>query len=99
MKHEQAMERRGFLKATVGAASLVALAGCDKLTHSSWFPSILHKAEGLTELAQRAVTSAGAMAKEYGEGDISNLFPADGNTDPGTEEYAEMVKNDFAGRW
>lgn len=97
MKHEQAMERRGFLKATVGAASLVALAGCDKLTHSSWFPSILHKAEGLTELAQRAVTPTGAMAKEYGEGDISNLFPANGNTDPGTEEYAEMVKNDFAG--
>ncbi|MCS6288062.1 MAG: molybdopterin-dependent oxidoreductase [Nitrospira sp.] len=90
------MERRGFLKATVGAASLVALAGCDKLTQSSWFPSVLHKAEGLTELAQRAVTPANAMAKEYGEGDISDVFPANGNTDPGTEEYAEMVKNDFA---
>ncbi|MEK6803674.1 MAG: molybdopterin-dependent oxidoreductase [Nitrospirota bacterium] len=97
MKHEQAMERRGFLKATVGAASLVALAGCDKLIQSSWFPSILHKAEGLTERVQRAVTPANAMAKEYGEEDISNVFPANGNTDPGTEEYAVMVKNDFAG--
>lgn len=96
MKHEQAMERRGFLEATVGAASLVALAGCDKLTQSSWFPSILHKAEGLTELVQRAVTPASAMAKEYGEGDISNVFPANGNTDPGTQTYAGMVKNDFA---
>ena len=53
MKHERAMERRQFLKGTLGAASLVALAGCDNLTQSSWFPSILNKAEKLTERVQR----------------------------------------------
>ena len=41
MKHERAMERRQFLKGTLGVASLVTLAGCDNLTQSSWFPSIL----------------------------------------------------------
>jgi hypothetical protein len=63
MKHERAMERRQFLKGTVGAASLVALSGCDNLTQSSWFPSILNKAERLTEAVQRAVTPRDALAK------------------------------------
>lgn len=96
MKPERALKRRGFLKGTVGAASLFALAGCDNLTQNSWFPSILQKAERLTEGIQRAITPASAMAKEYGEADISQVFPANGNTDPGTEEYAEMVKKNFA---
>jgi len=96
MKHEGAMERRAFLKGTVGAASLVALAGCDNLTQSSWFPGILGKAQGLTEAVQRAVTPAHALAKEYSEADISAVFPANGNTDPGTQDYYEMVRNHFA---
>ena len=97
MKSARAMERRGFLKGSVGAASLLAFAGCDNLTQSSWFPSILQKAERLTEGVQRAIAPASAMAKEYGDADISRVFPANGNTDPGTEEYAEMVKQKFAG--
>jgi len=97
MKQERAMARRGFLKATVGAASLVALAGCDNLTQSSWFPGILQKAQGLTETAQWAITPANAMAKEYNEADISALFPANGNTDPGTQDYADMAQSNFAG--
>lgn len=96
MKHGRAMARRAFLKGTAGAASLVALAGCDNLTQSGWFPSILRKAEKLTEQVQRAVTPAGALAKEYAETDISAVFPANGNTDPGTQDYNEMARNDFA---
>lgn len=96
MKHERAMKRRGFLKGMVGAASLMALAGCDNLTQSTWFPGILNKAEKLTERVQRAVTPANAMAKEYGEADISALFPANGNTDPGTQDYHEMARSNFS---
>ncbi len=92
------MKRRQFLKGTVGAASLVALAGCDNLTRSSWFPGILNKAQSLTEAVQRAITPANAMAKEYSESDISKVFPANGNTDPGTQDYAEMAQNTF-GDW
>ncbi|MBM4126765.1 MAG: molybdopterin-binding protein [Nitrospira sp.] len=90
------IERRRFLKGTLGAASLVALAGCDNLTQSSWFRSLLRKAETLTEAAQRAVTPKDALAKEYGEADISTVFPANGNTDPGTEAYAEHLAQNFS---
>ena len=97
MKPDTAMKRRQFLKGAAGAASLVALAGCDNLTQSSWFPSILNKAEKLTDLVQRAITPANALAKEYGDADISKVFPANGNTDPGTEAYAEHAAQKFAG--
>lgn len=96
MKPKRAMERRQFLKGTLGVASLVALAGCDNLTQSGWFPSILNKAEKLTERVQRAVTPTNALAKEYGDADISKVFPANGNTDPGTEDYAEHVAKNFS---
>lgn len=75
LQSETAMKRRQFLKGTAGVASLVALAGCDNLTQSSWFPSILPKAEKLTERVQQAVTPTNALAKEYGEADISRVFP------------------------
>ena len=48
MKPKRTMERRQFLKGTLGAASLVALTGCDNLSQSSWLPSILNKTEQLT---------------------------------------------------
>ena len=90
------MIRRQFLKGAAGVASLAALAGCDSLTPSSWFPSVLGKAEKFTELVQRTITPNRALAKEYAEADISSVFPANGNIDPGTPEYAEMAENNFA---
>ena len=96
MKHNRAMERRQFLKGTIGGASLVALAGCDNLTQSSWFPSLLQGTEKLTERVQRAITPANALAKEYGEADISRIFPANGNTDPGAEDYAAHLAKNFS---
>jgi len=94
--HKRAMERRQLLKGTLGAASLVALAGCDNLTQSSWFPSILNKAEKLTDRIQRAVTPANALAKEYGESEVSRVFPANGNIDPGTADYAAHIEQNFS---
>ena len=97
MKHKRAIERRRFLKGAMGAASLVALSGCDNLAQSSWLPGILSKAERLTEAVQRAVTPRDALAKEYSSSDISAVFPANGNTDPSTENYAEHVARNFIG--
>lgn len=96
MKPKTAMERRQFLKGTLGAASLVALAGCDNLTQSSWFPSILNKAEKLTDRVQRTVTPVNALAKEYHESEVSRVFPANGNVDPGTADYAAHVEQNFS---
>ena len=91
MKPERELERRQVLKGTLGTASLGALASCDNLTQSSWFPSILNKAENLTERVQRAVTPTNALAKGYGDADISKVFPANGNPDAGTEDSAVPV--------
>lgn len=96
MKHEQAIERRGFLKGTLGAASLVALSGCDNLTRSNWFPSILRSTEKLTETVQRAVTPENALTHEYRDADISAIFPANGNTDPGTNAYSGHLVQGFS---
>jgi DMSO/TMAO reductase YedYZ molybdopterin-dependent catalytic subunit len=96
MKYQQTMERRRFLKGAVGAVSVLTLAGCDNLTKSKWFPGILNQAETLTELVQRAVTPAGALAKEYSDAEVSADFPANGNIDPGTREYADHVETGFA---
>lgn len=96
MKAEQMLARRRFLKGTLGAASLFALSGCDNLTRNSWFSGLLGSAEQLTEAMQRAVTPKNALAKEYGEADISTVFPANGNTDPGTDAYTEHVVRNFS---
>lgn len=95
MTPENAMKRRQFLKGTLGVASLGVLAGCDNLTQSGWFPSILGMAETVTDRVQRAVTPAKALAKEYTPADVSAVFPANGNTDPGTEHYHNMRRNHF----
>lgn len=96
MKPSRVMMRRQFLKGVAGAASLVTLTGCDNLTRSSWLSSILQNTEKLTERIQRVITPASALAKEYTESEISAVFPANGNTDPGTQDYAAKAENGFA---
>lgn len=96
MKSENAMKRRQFLKGTLGAASLMALAGCDNLTQSGWFPSILGMTEKVTDRVQRIITPTNALAKEYAEADLSVVFPANGNTDPGTPDYDNMLRKNFS---
>ena len=96
MKPRSTMKRRQFLKGAAGIASLVALAGCDNVTQSSWFFRLLQRTEKLTDMVQGAVTPADALAKEYTESDISAVFPANGNTDPGTQDYSAKAQNEFA---
>jgi DMSO/TMAO reductase YedYZ molybdopterin-dependent catalytic subunit len=78
----------------VGSASL--LAGCDRLTHSQSFRGILRSAEGLTMRAQRLVSPRDALAREYGEADLSPRFRSNGTSMPGTSDYARHLAEDFA---
>ncbi|MBS0170406.1 MAG: molybdopterin-dependent oxidoreductase [Nitrospira sp.] len=96
MKKERRVDRRQFLKDAVAVAGVMTIAGCDNLTQSSWFPSMLSKTEQLTEQVQRAITPLDALAREYEEVDISKMFPANGNSDPGTVAYVEHVGKNFA---
>ncbi len=95
-KPQTRIDRRRFLSGAVQAASLLALAGCDSLTQSEWFPSLLGKTEKLTKKAQRALSSKRAMAREYTEADRSTVFPANGNSDPANPDYQAMVMKGFA---
>lgn len=92
------LARRQVLKSAAGVAGSLALSGCDNLSRNDWFRNFLEHTEALTERVQRALTPKNALAKEYAESEISPLFPSNGTSDPGTEEYAELAQQDFA-KW
>ncbi|MGQ0811082.1 MAG: molybdopterin-binding protein [Nitrospiraceae bacterium] len=96
MANHRLIDRRRFVTGTLQAAGLLLLAGCDNLSVNAWFTGLLSRTEQLTRRAQRTLTAASAMAKEYTESDLSSVFPANGNIDPGTEVYRAMVHNNFA---
>jgi DMSO/TMAO reductase YedYZ molybdopterin-dependent catalytic subunit len=87
------INRRGFI--ATGASGLL-LAGCDRLNNSSSFRGVLRSAEGLTMRAQRAISPRDALAREFGEGDLSPFFRSNGTAMPGTDEYAQHLKENFA---
>ena len=84
--------RRRFIAA--GSAGL--LAGCDRLNNSQAFRGILRSSEGLTMRAQRIISPRDALAREYGEADMSPRFRSNGTAMPGTSEYAQHLAENFA---
>ena len=77
-----------------GAGSLL-LAGCDRLDRSPAFRGLLRGGEGLTRRAQRLVTDRNALAREYGETDMSPVFRSNGNTMPDGESYRVHAASGF----
>jgi DMSO/TMAO reductase YedYZ molybdopterin-dependent catalytic subunit len=89
------LTRRGFLStSTIGAGSLL-LGGCDRLTQSDSVQRVLRMAESLTMGTQRALLSKGALAREFGEDDLSPVFKSNGTSLPEGEEYARMMATNF----
>jgi DMSO/TMAO reductase YedYZ molybdopterin-dependent catalytic subunit len=89
------VDRRRVLSGAVQAASLLLLAGCDNLSRSDWFTSLLGKAERVTQRAQRLIGPRKALAKEFTEADLSAVFPPNGNRDPENPDYQRMARNGF----
>lgn len=96
MNNPKHIDRRRFLSGAIQAASLLALAGCDNLSRSDWFPLLLSNTEKLTKRAQRALSPRKAMAREYTEADRSAVFPANGNSNPEDPGFQAMVASGFA---
>ncbi|MBA2251669.1 MAG: molybdopterin-dependent oxidoreductase [Nitrospirales bacterium] len=94
--YQRGIGRRRVLTGAVQAAGLLLLAGCDNLSRSDWFTSLLGKAEGVTQRAQRLISPRNAMAKEFTEADLSKFFPPNGNRDPENPDYQRMARNGFA---
>ena len=88
------MNRRELLGGlSVGAGGLL-LGGCDKLNADPGFRTILTGAEQLHLNAQRLV--AGGLAREYRADQMSPMFRTNGNTRPGSADYAAQAASNFA---
>jgi len=84
--------RVAALLATTGAG---ALAACDQITDNEKVSRTVGAHEVLTRKVQRAILSAGQLAPEYQEKDISKYFKANGNPPPDDDDYTAMVENGF----
>ena len=89
------ISRRRFIG--IGSSSLL-LGGCDRLNRSPEFRGLLRSAEKLTMNTQRLVSPRDALAREYGEADMSPIFRSNGTSMPGTPEYARHLAENFA-KW
>ncbi|HEU4697200.1 MAG TPA: molybdopterin-dependent oxidoreductase [Sphingomicrobium sp.] len=87
------ISRRRFIG--IGSSSLL-LGGCDRLNRSPEFRGLLRSAEKLTMNTQRLVSPRDALAREYGEADMSPIFRSNGTSMPGTPEYARHLAENFA---
>ena len=96
MAENKRIDRRRFVIGALQAAGLFVLAGCDNLSRSDWFTSLLGKAEGVTRRAQRLLTPRRAMAKEFTEADLSPVFPPNGTDNPANPVYQALARDGFA---
>ncbi|MBI3431183.1 MAG: molybdopterin-dependent oxidoreductase [Hydrogenophilales bacterium] len=89
--------RRRFLLRALAASSALLLSGCDRLSRSEWFTSILDSAEKLTLGAQRLLQPRKAMAQEFTEADLSPDFRSNGTDNPDNPEYQALAASHFSG--
>jgi DMSO/TMAO reductase YedYZ molybdopterin-dependent catalytic subunit len=87
--------RRQFLARAAAATSALALAGCDNLSRTQWFPKVLDSVEPLNEAVAKLV-ARNALAQEFAETDRSPSFRSNGSDDPGTDQYNAWVRSEFA---
>lgn len=95
MKRSDRRKRRRFLARALGLAGAGALAGCDRLSQTTWFPSVLGSAETLNQSAAKLV-ARNAMAQEFPASMLSPDFRSNGTADPGTAAYHALAGDGFA---
>jgi DMSO/TMAO reductase YedYZ molybdopterin-dependent catalytic subunit len=96
MGDETRLSRRSLLARMFAGACAMALAGCDKLSESTWFPKVLGVGEKATYRVQRLLLSRKAMAQEFAKADLSPRFRSNGTSVPNNPAYAAMARNGFA---
>jgi len=88
--------RRGFLRATLGALPGLFLAGCDKLGSTPWFSAMLRSGETLTQHTQRFLLGPDSLAQEFSPTDISRPFRSNGTRRPDNPAYQRLAVGGFA---
>ena len=88
--------RRRFLARALGAAGTLTLGGCERLSHTEWFPKVLSAGEVASSAVAHALTSRKSMAQEFTEADRSPTFRSNGTAEPDTDEYRALAAKAFA---
>jgi DMSO/TMAO reductase YedYZ molybdopterin-dependent catalytic subunit len=86
--------RRFFLRSMSGLGAL-ALAGCDRLAGTEWFPKVLALGQRTSQGVHHLLTPRKAMAQEFTEADLSPDFRSNGNAEPDNPRYRAMAANGF----
>ena len=95
MKSLAELSRRRFFRHTAGAAAVLLLAGCEKLSQSEWFPKLLASGERLNQKVQGALGGRRSMAQEFTEADLSPQFRSNGTSTPDSAAYKALVADGF----
>jgi DMSO/TMAO reductase YedYZ molybdopterin-dependent catalytic subunit len=90
------VDRRSFLRSAILTATGVLVAGCDRISQSSWGPQVLGTAEDVTRRVQKFLSPSKALAREFTEADISAVFHPNGTISPMTQEYLALSANNFS---
>jgi DMSO/TMAO reductase YedYZ molybdopterin-dependent catalytic subunit len=88
--------RRRFFARTFAAAGALALAGCERLSRSDWFPQILGAGEKASQAALQAVAGRKSMAQEFTPADLSPSFRSNGTAEPDSDAYRALMAGNFA---
>jgi len=87
--------RRRFIACAAGATSAMALAGCDRLSSTDWFPKVLRSGQTLSRSVHRVLGARPSMAQEFTEADLSPFFRSNGTSMPASREYQALARNAF----
>jgi len=89
------ISRRRVLAGLISGAGAVLLAGCDRLTQSSGFGTLLRNTGKLTMNSRRLLLDRQLLAPEYSLADLLPVFRANSTQAPDSEEYNRLLENDF----
>ncbi len=94
------LSRRALLKAGIASAAAFQLGGCEAFdflkTRDNAMREFMIKMNSLTYKAQRLLLSADQLAPEFTEADIQQEMRANGSTEVDTDDYLELLDNNFA---
>src|SRR5947209_344875 len=91
MPKRSIISRRTFISG-VGSLGATLLGGCDQITQSKTARKIFGSAETVNIAVQRALGRR-ALAAEFQEADLSPAFRPNGSTDPDSELYDDISKD------
>jgi len=89
------MSRRKLLR-SIGGLGALLLAGCDRLSGTTWFPKVLEAGERASQGVHHLLTSRKSMAQEFTEADLSPQFRSNGTSAPNNPQYRALAVDGFA---